>query len=327
MSATTKVMGPVEWALLLLLSMLWGGSFCFGKVALAELPPFTVVFGRVALAAIALNLIVIATGNRMPAAASTWGAFFIMGLLNNLIPFSLIFWSQTQIASGLAAILNSTTPLFTIVLAHRLTRDEPLTANRLAGVLLGIGGVAVMIGPDACRGLDVSVIAQVAVLGAALSYAFAGIYGRRFKSAPPLVTASGQVTATTIMMLPVMLIVDQPWTLAAPGIWTVAALVGLALLSTALAYVIYFRILAVAGATNLLLVTFLIPVSALLLGLLILGERLEPWRFVGMALIGSGLVAIDGRLARFVRRRFGSKSPVQLVPDSNDQIELSERQP
>lgn len=327
MSATTKVMGPVEWALLLLLSMLWGGSFFFGKVVLAELPPFTVVFGRVGLAAIALNLIVIATGSRMPAVASTWGAFFTMGLLNNLIPFSLIFWSQTQIASGLAAILNSTTPLFTIVLAHRLTRDERLTANRLAGVLLGIGGVAVMIGPDAWRGVDVSVIAQVAVLGAALSYAFAGLYGRRFKSTPPLVAASGQVTATTIMMLPVMLIVDQPWTLAAPGIWTVAALVGLALLSTALAYVIYFRILAVAGATNLLLVTLLIPVSALLLGLLILGERLEPWRFVGMALIGSGLVAIDGRLARFVRRRFESKSPVQPVPDSDDQIGLSERRP
>ncbi len=314
---TTKSMGLVEWALLLILSMLWGGSFFFGKVALAELPPFTVVFGRVGLAAIALNLIVIVTGNRMPTAASAWRAFFIMGLLNNLIPFSLIFWGQTQITSGLAAILNSTTPLFAVVLAHRLTQDETLTANRLAGVLLGISGVAILIGPDAWGGLGVNVIAQVAVLGATLSYAFAGLYGRRFKSAP-LVTASGQVTATTIMVLPVMLIVDQPWTIVAPGMRTVAALVGLALLSTALAYVIYFRILAVAGATNLLLVTFLIPVSALILGGWVLGERLESRHWAGMTLIASGLVAIDGRLTQFVRRRFGPKASAVPVPSAND---------
>ncbi len=302
MGATTKVMGPVEWVLLLVLSVLWGGSFFFGKVALAELPPFTVVFVRVFLAAVALNVVVVAAGYRMPTSARTWGAFLLMGLLNNLIPFSLIFWGQTRIASGLAAIMNSTTPLFTVVLAHLLTKDERLTANRLAGVLLGIGGVAVMIGPEALSGLGGNVVAQLAVLGAALSYAFAGLYGRRFKAVPPLVTASGQVTATTVMMLPVVCLADQPWTLPTPGAWTLAALVGLALLSTALAYVIYFRILAVAGATNLLLVTFLIPVSALALGMTVLGERFGPRHFGGMALIATGLAAIDGRPWRLTKR-------------------------
>ncbi len=300
-TTTTKVMGPVEWVLLLVLSVLWGGSFFFGKVALAELPPFTVVFGRVSLAALALNVIVVACGQRMPTSVRLWAAFFFMGLLNNLIPFSLIFWGQTRIASGLAAILNSTTPLFTVLLAHLLTKDEKLTPNRLSGVLLGIGGVAVMIGPVALGGLGGDVAAQVAVLGAALSYALAGLFGRRFKAVQPLVTASGQVTATTIMMLPLVCLADQPWTLPPPGMWTVAALIGLALLSTALAYVIYFRILAVAGATNLLLVTFLIPVSALVLGMTVLGERLGPRHFGGMALIATGLAAIDGRPWRLIK--------------------------
>jgi drug/metabolite transporter (DMT)-like permease len=241
-----------------------------------------------------------------------------MGGLNNLIPFSLIFWGQTRIASGLASILNSTTPLFAVVLAHLLTRDEKLTANRAAGVLFGIVGVVVMIGPDALGGLGSNVLAQIAVLGAALSYAFAGIYGRRFRDLPPLVTASGQVTATTILMLPVLLVVDQPWTLPVPGARTWAALAGLALLSTALGYVLYFRILAVAGATNLLLVTFLIPVSALILGVSVLGERFDGRHFGGMALIALGLAAIDGRLIRLARSFLARQRPGQPVVLGND---------
>ena len=225
-----------------------------------------------------------------------------MGAINNFIPFSLILWGQTHIASGLASILNATTPLFTVVLAHLLTTDEKLTPGRLAGVTSGLAGVAVMIGAEALQGLSTNVVAQLAVLGAALSYAFAGIFGRRFKDLAPLVTATGQVTASTVLILPVALIIDQPWTGAPPGVITWGALAGLALLSTALAYIIYFQILAASGATNLLLVTFLIPVSAILLGGLILGERLEPKHFAGMALIGLGLALIDGRLLRFRRK-------------------------
>ncbi|CAN5738365.1 DMT family transporter [soil metagenome] len=311
-------MGAGEWGLLALLSLLWGGSFFFAEVALAELSPLTVVLARVALAAAALNLVVRATGRRMPVAPSIWGAFFAMGTLNNLIPFSLIVWGQTQIASGLAAILNATTPLFAVVLAHILTRDERMTANRLAGVLVGFVGVVLLIGPAVLGGAagaavlgcaaGAAVLAQGAVLAAALSYAFAGIYGRRFRGMglSPLQTATGQVSASAVMMIPLVIVVDRPWALAPPGGTTVAALVALALLSTAAAYVIYFRLLARAGATNLLLVTLLIPVSAILLGTLILGERFEARHFGGMAMIGIGLACIDGRplrsLARGLRR-------------------------
>lgn len=314
-----KVMGPKEWLLLVTLSVLWGGSFFFSKVALSELAPFTVVLGRVALAALVLNGIVYATGRRIPLSARMWAAFLAMGALNNLIPFSLIFWGQTQIASGLASILNATTPLFTVMVAHLLTKDERLTPNRMGGVLLGLVGVAVMIGPAVLSGLDRHVIAQLAVLGGALSYAFAGVFGRRFKGEPPLVVAAGQVTGTTVMMLPIALLVDRPWTLAAPHPTTWGALIGLALLSTAIAYVIYFHLLAVAGATNLLLVTFLIPVSALLLGMIVLGERLDPRHFVGMALIGLGLAAIDGRPLAYLRVPSGSRARQVIAPPVSGQ--------
>ncbi len=313
MTTPHKSMTPFEWLLLLLLSVLWGGSFFFGEVALAELPPLTLVLGRVALAAVTLNLIVAASGQRMPRDVRLWGAFLVMGALNNFIPYSLIFWGQTEITSSLASILNATTPLWTVVLAHFLTHDERMSPNKLAGVSFGLLGVIVMIGPAALGGVGLNVLAQLAVVGAALSYAFAGIFGRRFKrlGVSPLVTASGQLTGGTLMMLPVATLVDRPWTLPAPGSVTWGAVAGLALLCTAVAYVIYFRLLASAGATNLLLVTFLIPVSALLLGTTLLGEVLEPRQLAGMGLIGLGLAAIDGRLWKFVRGRSRQSATTQ----------------
>jgi drug/metabolite transporter (DMT)-like permease len=301
-----RTMGAMEWALLIVLSVLWGGSFFFAEVALVELRPFTVVLCRVGFAALVLIAEVYATGQSLPRRGGLWGAFFVMGALNNLIPFTLIFWGQTHIASGFASILNATTPLFTVVLAHLLTHDEKMTPNRLAGVVLGLAGVAVLIGPEVFRGLGFHLVAQLAVLGAALSYAFAGIFGRRFRGEPPLVVAAGQVTATTVMILPIALFADRLWAVPLPGATTWAAIAGLAVLSTALAYVIFFRILATAGATNLLLVTLLIPVSAILLGTAILGERLAFGHFAGMALIGLGLAAIDGRLLKALRRRRGT---------------------
>ncbi|MCU0491990.1 MAG: DMT family transporter [Chloroflexaceae bacterium] len=308
MNAQNRVMGPLEWGLLLLLSVLWGGSFFFSKVALAELPPFSVVLARVGLAAVALHVLVLLAGQRMPTSLALWGQFAIMGLLNNMLPFSLIFWGQTQIASGLASILNATTPLWTVLLAHVLTKDERLTTNRMVGVVSGLIGVVVMIGPDTLGGLGLNVLAQLAVVGAAISYACAGIFGKRFREVPPLVTATGQITCTSLLMLPVVLLLDQPWALPAPSLVTWGALLGLALLSTALAYIIYFRLLATAGATNLLLVTFLIPVSALLLGMGLLGERLNWQDFVGMACIGLGLAAIDGRVLRWLRGERGQST-------------------
>ncbi len=293
-------MGAQEWILLITLSVLWGGSFFFAEVALQGLPPLSVVFARVAIGALALLVVVRAVGLRLPREARLWRAFLVMGALNNLIPFTLIVWGQTAITGGLAAILNATTPLFTVVLAHWLTRDERATPPKLAGVGLGFLGVAVMIGPEAFSGEGMAVWAEVAVLGAAVAYALAGIYGRRFRDVPPLVTATGQVTASSVLLCPLALAGDRPWTLPVPDPGALGALVGLGLLSTAAAYVIYFRLLAAAGATNLLLVTFLIPVSAILLGVFILGEALTAGQFAGMGLIALGLAAIDGRWAGWI---------------------------
>ncbi len=310
-TSVNKTMGPLEWLLLVFLSVLWGGSFFFSKVALSELQPFTVVLVRVGIAAIVLNFVVIATGQRMPTSPKMWSAFLVMGLINNLIPFSLIFWGQTQISSSLAAILNATTPVWTVLLAHFLTTDERLTPNRLGGVFIGLLGVAMMIGLDALQGLGINVLAQIAVVGAAISYAFAGIYGKRFKGTSPIVTATGQITGTTLVMIPIALFVDKPWLLPIPNSSILGALFGLSLLSTALAYILYFRLLSTVGATNLLLVTFLIPISAIILGQLILDEHLEIRQFVGMGLIGLSLMAIDGRILRAIRARFSSQQPTQ----------------
>jgi drug/metabolite transporter (DMT)-like permease len=293
-------MGPTEWLLLGALSVLWGGSFLFGKMALAELPPLTIVLARVGLAGSALWLAVIVRRQQVPRGRALWLAFLAMGLINNLVPFSLIMWGQVRIGSGLASILNATTPLWTVLVAHVLTVDERMNARKLAGVLIGVAGVAVMIGPVALAGLGGDVAAQLAIIAATLSYAFAGLYGRRFArlGVTPTVVAAGQVSATTAVLAPVVLLVDMPWTLPMPGLRTWVALAGLALLSTALAYVLYFRILATSGATNVLLVTFLIPVSGVLMGVLVLDEAIEPRQLAGMLLIGLGLAAIDGRLLR-----------------------------
>ena len=287
------------WFWLLSLSVLWGGSFFFAKVAIADLPPVTVVFVRVGLAALVLNLMLGPCCLFRP--KTRWSAFLVMGALNNVLPFTLIFWGQTAIASGLAAILNATTPLFIVVVAHFLTRDEKMTATKLAAVATGLGGVAVLIGPDVLRRTGAGIWGEIACLVAALSYAFAGVYGRRFKAMgiPPVEAAAGQVTASTLLILPIMLLIDKPWLVTSlPGITTWLALAGLALLSTALAYVLYFRILAASGATNLLLVTFLMPAMAILLGAAFLGERLQTRHFAGMALIGLGLAVIDGRMTK-----------------------------
>jgi drug/metabolite transporter (DMT)-like permease len=296
-------MSAADWLLLLGLSLLWGGSFFFAKIAVLELPPLTVALGRVAIAAAILITLARVTGVGLPATLSDWRPYALMGLLNNVIPFTLLFWGQTHIPSGLAAILNATTPLFTVLVAHVATTDEKLNAARLAGLLAGLAGVTVMIGPDVLRDLGANVLAQLACLLAAISYAFAGVYGRRFRGEPALRVAAGQLTASSIILaLPVALI-DQPWMLPLPSGKAIAALVALAALSTALGYLIYFRILARAGATNVLLVTFLIPVSAILLGTLVLGEQLAARHLAGMAAIALGLAAIDGRIVKLLRER------------------------
>ncbi len=289
-------MGPVEWGLIVLLSIIWGGAFFFTEIALEEVTPFGIVFARVGGAALTLYLVLKLLGLSLPHTLSGWMPYLVMGFLNNAVPFCLIVWGQVHIASGLASILNATTPLFTVLIAHLLTEDERLTMSKLAGVVTGFAGVAVMLGSDLLLGLGDQVFAQLAILGAAVSYSFAGLYGRRFKGQNPIITATGQVTASTVLLLPLAIASGGFGLLltASGTVW--ATLIGVATLCTALAYLIYFRILRTAGATNLMLVTFLIPVSAILLGVLFLGETLETRHMIGMLLIGGGLILIDGRL-------------------------------
>lgn len=300
-------MTPLEWAILVTLAILWGSSFFFNDVAVRELPTFTVVVCRVVLGAATLLLVMRLTGQAMPRSGEIWRAFLLMGLINNAIPFSLIVWGQSHIASGLASILNATTPLFSVLFAHWLTDDEKMTPLRVFGVFAGLVGVAVMIGGDAIASLGNSVLAQLACVAGACSYALGAIFGRRFKSmgVSPMATATGQVVASSIILLPIMLLIDRPWTLAMPSGAAIGALIGVAIPSTAVAYILYFRLLATAGATNLLLVTFLVPVTAIFLGISILGEILETRHLIGLATIAAGLTAIDGRPFAMLRRIAG----------------------
>ena len=307
-------MSSVDWGLLAILSLLWGGSFFFAKVAVASVPPLTVVLVRVGLAAIALSVFLRLRGIPFPKTAVLWRSFAVMGVLNNLIPFALIFWGETVLSGGLASILNATTPVFSLLVAHALTPDDRLSAAKVLGVAVGVAGVVVLVGPEVVHGVTGAALPILACLGAALSYGFATVFGRRFRrmGVEPTVGAFGQVAATTAMMLPISLVVDTPWRLPVPGLPVLAALAGLALLSTAFAYIIFFRLLATSGATNASLVTLLIPVSAVLLGVAFLGERLSSSQVAGMALISLGLLAIDGRAWDWLRGRRGPGNDMRL---------------
>ncbi|KZN30728.1 ABC transporter permease [Pseudoalteromonas luteoviolacea S2607] len=298
MNATISHAMTVQvWTMLICLSVLWGGSFFFVGVAVNSFPALTIVTLRVGIAAIVLWGIVGIFGLRPPKGLKIWVAFLVMGLLNNVIPFGLIVWGQTQITSGVASILNAATPIFTVMIAGILLPDEKPTPMKLIGVMIGFVGVAVMIGIPALIGEN-SLLAQLAIIGATISYACAGVYGRRFKAfdIKPLTTAAGQVTASTILLLPLTLFVDGIVDVTLISMSTWSAVIGLAVMSTAIAYVLYFKILELAGATNVLLVTLLVPVSAILLGFLFLNESLDAIHLLGMGLIAIGLCVIDGRL-------------------------------
>ncbi len=297
-------MTPLTWAMLVTLALLWGCTFFFNAIALPDIPPLSLIALRVGGATLVMWPILLMRGLAVPADRGSLGGLLIMGALNNALPFALIAWGQLSIAGGLAAVLIAMTPIFTVVAAHLMTDDERITPGRLAGVAAGLVGVVVLIGPAALRELGADLVAQLAVLAAAVSYAYSGVYARRFtrRGVPLLAIATGQFTVATLILAPLALIVDRPWTLDMPGLAAWSGVAGLALSSTVIAYMLYFRILATAGATNLLLVNFLVPVSAILLGSLVLGEVLEAKHFAGMALIGLGLSCIDGALWRRLRR-------------------------
>ena len=282
-----------------ILAAVWGGSFFFAEIALREVPPMTIVLHRVFWALPVLALIVIIKGYTIPSSPKILGAYLVMGALNNAIPFSLIFWGQTQIDSGLASILNATTAMFAAVIAGLLLKDEPLTRNKIVGAALGLAGVAFIMGPSALRSFNPSNLAQLAILGATLSYAFAGVWGKTTLSGqPPLMNALGMVAGSSLLMIPIVLLTDGvPSFDLSKTVWS--ALLGLSILSTVLAYILYFAILRRAGAANLLLVTLLIPPFAVSLGVVFLGERMGVEAWIGFIVIAVGFAVTDGRLFQF----------------------------
>ena len=299
-------MNRSDWLLLLTLAAIWGGAFFFIGVAVRHVPPLTYVWLRLTIAAAAMWIYVKVRMGSLGLPRQVWGAIVVLAILNNALPFALFGWSQTHIASGLASILNATTPIWGVVVAHFLTSDERMTPGKIAGVALGFGGVATMIGPALLSDIGTSALAELACVMASLSYALAAVWARRFRriGVAPIAVTTGQLTAGALIMLPPSMVVDQRWTHPFPPVSAWAAITALALFCTAFGYVLYFRLIDHAGATNALLVTLLVPPVAILLGALFLSEMLAPQDFIGLGLIALGLAAIDGRaLSAFSRRR------------------------
>lgn len=303
--ASTRPMSASNWGQLLLLGVLWGGSFFFAHIAVAEIPPLALVLYRVSIAALVLHIWLRLRGLSFAPVLTRPVSFLCLALLNNVIPFSLIFTGQTAIGAGLASVFYATTPLWTILVANLLTADEKLSAAKLAGVALGIAGTAVTIGPGLLSDLGGPAWAKVAVIGAAISYAFAVVYAKRFKDMSPTVVATGQLTGATILMVPIVFAFYSPASIitSSGSIWL--SVLALAVFTTAFAFILYFNLIASAGATNASLVTLLVPVSAIMLSSAFLGERLEVFELVGMILIMASLIIIDGRI---FRRRLSQKS-------------------
>ncbi|GES47951.1 ABC transporter permease [Rhizobium dioscoreae] len=298
----TRPMSANDWGQLLLLGALWGGSFFFARIAVAEIPPLALVLYRVSIAALVLHVWLRLRNISFAPAIARSASFLGLALLNNVIPFSLIFSGQTEIGAGLASVLYATTPLWTVLVANLLTADEKLSASKLAGVALGIGGAAIMIGPGLFANLGGPTWAKLAVIGAAISYAFAAVFAKRFRDIKPVVVAAGQLTASTIVMIPIVLLLYDPGEIISTNISIWLAIGTLAIVTTAFAFILYFNLIASAGATNASLVTLLVPASAIILSAAFLGERLEPYEFLGLALIVSSLVVVDGRLLRWRQR-------------------------
>jgi drug/metabolite transporter (DMT)-like permease len=305
MTASDNRIDARDWSLLGLLSVLWGGSFFLNGVVLRELPPLTLVLLRVALASIILLPLLWIYRIDFPKGFSGWKPFFAIGLLNNVLPFSLIVMGQTTIPSGLASILNATTPLFTVVVMAT-AGEEKLHLRRIAGVIVGVMGVVILRGWsfDGERFWNGQGVGILLCLAGAFSYGLSALVARRLLSnSPPLGTATFQLLASSVMMMVVAGLVEHPWQLPMPGAATWFAVIGLAVLSTALAYIVFFQILRRSGATNVMLVTLLIPVTAIVLGYLVLGEQISPREIAGALVIGSALLLIDGRVLEWFRRR------------------------
>ncbi len=291
-------MGWHEWLMLCLCAMLWGSAYVFNAIAIKELPHLTITLMRLIIAATFLQVVLRMSGQALPRGWSIWSSFFVMTMLSNVGPYLLVLQGQMGTTSGLAAVLTATTPLFTILLAHVFTRDERLTANKFVGVIVGILGVAIVVGLDAWAGASASMVAKLFLIAASLLYAIGSIYAKRFSKLPPLVIATGIMTSGALLSLPLSLYFDRPWTLPIPSteVWLAVLFTGV--FGSALAAISYFRLFAVSGASNAMLVTLLLPVTPVIGGALYLGERLALREVIGAAVIMFALVIIDGRVFR-----------------------------
>jgi len=295
-------LGATEWGLIALQSMLWGSSYFFIAVAQPELPAFTIAALRSLPAAAALLLIVLPLGYRLPATLAEWRLFIAFAAFNSVLPFLLIVWGQSRATGGMAAILNATAPLFGIVLAHFLTHDERLSWSKTAGILVGIAGVAILVGYDAVAGESADLMARLALLAAPFCYVMANIFvRRRLGHYPPFVIAVVQMVGSMLVTFPLALAIDQPWALPAPSLQALGAIVGMGVLGSALASLCHFTVLQRAGATNASLVTLIIPLTPILLGGIFLGERLSARDMLGGLVIAAALIIIDGRALRLGR--------------------------
>jgi drug/metabolite transporter (DMT)-like permease len=301
-------LGAVEWGLIALQSMLWGSSYFFIAVVQPELPALTIAALRTLPASVALLLIVLSLGYRLPATLAEWRLFILFAGFNSVLPFVLIIWGQSRATGGMAAILNAASPLFGIFLAHLLTHDEKLSLDKLAGILVGIVGVAILVGPDLALGSGADVAARLALLAAPLCYVCANIFARRrLGNYPPFVVAAMQMVGAIFVAFPLALAVDRPWTLPVPSLTILAAIAGMGVLGSALASLCHFTVLQRAGSTNATLVTLIMPLTPILLGGIFLGDRLSPRDIAGALVIAAALAIIDGRLLKALRRGLGGR--------------------
>lgn len=298
-----KTMSTAAWLILLLLGFLWGGSFVFSKIAVAEVTPLTLVLARVFFAALTLWVVCLATGVHLPKTAKAWAAYGVMGLLNNVVAFSLIFWGQQYIDASLSSILNAATPFFTVLIAGLVLADERFSATKIIGLIIGFVGVVLVIGPRHLLGLGDHLLAELAIVGAAVAYGFSGVWGRRFAGENPLATATGQLTAASVIMVPIAFIFERPLELGPFSLSVIVSVFALAVVSTAFAYLLFFRVLKMAGATNTSLVTMLVPVFTVLIAIPVLGETIDALKLIGLIVIGVGLAVLDGRIIKSARNR------------------------
>ena len=301
-----RPMTATDWALLLLLSLLWGGSFLFGKVAAGALPSFTIVAGRVLFALVTLWLVMLVTGTALPRGGRHWVAILVMALFNNVFPFTLIIWGQKQLGAGMASTLNAGVPFFTVLLAHVMTHDERLTPAKIMGTLVGLAGVTVLIGPETSGG---HLLAAVSCLAGAVCYALGGIYGRRFQRTGmnTMQLVFGQVLVAALISVPLAAVIDEPWQLNMPDWKPLVSIAAMGILSTAVAYLIFFKLVMRTGATAASLVTLMVPPSAMAMGALLLGEAITVMQIGGVALIAFGLALTDGRIVGWARRRLSGR--------------------